>query len=86
MPGMIMRNRKCLTGTFIVKRLRLNRPPLVANRLKKIRKIEERRLLKKYENLAYLLEQMLSQQTELIEEQQKLLREQYKLLNLLLNR
>ena len=74
------------TGTFTLKRLRLNRPPLVANRLRKIRKIEDDRLLKKYESLAHLLDQMLSQQTELMEEQQKLLREQYELLDLLLKR
>lgn len=72
------------TGTFTLKRLRLNRPPLVVNRLRKIRNIEDNRLLKKYESLAHLLEEMLSQQTELMEEQQKLLREQYELLALLL--
>lgn len=74
------------TGIFTLKRLRLNRPSLVANRLRKIKYFENNRLLKKYENFAHLLEQMMSQQAELMEEQQKLLKEQYELLDLLVNR
>lgn len=74
------------TGTFTLKRLRLNRPPLIANRLQKLKNLNKIQLLKKYKNLANLLEQLLFQQGELMEEQQELLRKQYELLNLLINK
>lgn len=65
--------------------MRLNRPPLVANRLKKHKNIEDIRLLKQYQKLAHLLEKLLSQQTDLVEEQQRLLKKQYELLSLLMD-
>lgn len=73
-------------GTFTLKRLRLNRPPLIANRLRKLRNLNKIQMLKQYKNLANLLEQLLFQQGELMEEQQELLRKQYELLNLLINK
>ena len=74
------------TGAFTLRRLRLNRPPLVAYRLSKKRRTEEIRLLTRYRDLVRLLEQLHAQMSELIGEQQELLREQQELLELLLNR
>mgnify|MGYP006306057101 CR=1 FL=1 len=67
------------TGAFTLKRLRLNRPPLVAHRLHN----KELRLLERYRDLVQLLESLLSQQAVLLEEQQRLLREQKRLLQIL---
>jgi hypothetical protein len=64
-------------GAFTLRRLRLNRPPLVDHRLRK-------RLLTRYRDLVKVLEQLLTQQSVLIEEQQELLKEQRQLLQLLL--
>lgn len=72
------------TGTFTLQRLRLNRPPLVAHRLRKRQEAEKARLLAQYRDLARLAEQLLTQQTTLMEEQQRLLKEQRRLLQLLL--
>jgi len=72
------------TGIFTLKRLRLNRPALLAHRLRKRRKTEGTRLLKRYQELMQVLEQLLSQQAMLMEEQQRLLEEQQELLRLLL--
>ncbi len=74
------------TGSFTLKRLRLNRPPLVANRLNRHKNAENMRLLKQYQSLAELLEQTLFRQTELMEEQQRLLKKQYDLLRLLFDK
>jgi hypothetical protein len=65
------------TGAFTLRRLRLNRPPLVAHRQRK-------RLLTRYRDLVQMLEQLLTQQSILMEEQQRLLKEQRQLLQLLL--
>ena len=73
------------TGTFTLKRLRLNRPPLVAYRLSKRRRAEEIRLLTRYRDLVRLLDQLHTQMAELVEEQQELLEEQQTLLRLLLD-
>ena len=73
------------TGTFTLKRLRLNRPPLVAYRLSKRQRAEEIRLLTRYRNLVRLLDQLHTQMAELVEEQQELLEEQQTLLRLLLD-
>jgi CRISPR/Cas system Type II protein with McrA/HNH and RuvC-like nuclease domain len=67
------------TGVFTLRRLRLNRPPLVAHRLR----MKELRQLERYRDLARLLESLLRQQTLLLEEQQRLLREQQRLLQIL---
>jgi hypothetical protein len=74
------------TGTFTLKRLRLNRPPLVAYRLRAHYRTEEQRLLTRYRDVVTLLEQLHQQQLVLLEEQRTLLEEQRALLNLLLKR
>lgn len=70
------------TGTFTLKRLRLNRSPLVAHRLQKRQHTEEMSLLTRYQNTIELIEKMHIQLSELIGEQQKLLKEQKRLLTL----
>lgn len=67
------------TGVFTLRRLRLNRPPLVAHR----RRAQELQQLARYRDLAQLLERLLHQQVVLLEEQQNLLREQARLLQIL---
>jgi len=74
------------TGAFTLKRLRLNRPPLVAHRLRKRQQTEEIRLLTRYRGLIQLLEQLNIQLSALMEEQRQLLEEQRELLRLLLSR
>jgi hypothetical protein len=74
------------TGTFTLKRLRLNRSPLVAHRLRKHHHSEEQRLLERYRDLVAALEQLQTQHAALLEEQRTLLEEQRTLLQLLLKR
>ncbi len=75
------------TSAFTLKRLRLNRPPLVAHRLRKRQQAEENRLLTRYQGLVRLLEQLNIQLYVLMEEQRQLLEEQRELLlRLLLSR
>ena len=74
------------TGAFTIRRLRLNRPPLIAHRLFKRRVAEEVRLLTSYKDLVRLVEQLLAQQSALLQEQQKLLTEQRQLLQMLLEK
>ncbi len=73
-----------LRGEFTIKRLRLNRSPLVAYRLSKRRKSEEIRLLRQYKDLVQLLGQLNEQLVTLVEEQQQLLEEQRELIRFLL--
>jgi hypothetical protein len=72
------------TGAFTLKRLRLNRPPLVAYRVRKQGEIAEYRLLTRYRDLVVIREQLHQQQVALLEEQQVLLEEQRRLVQLLL--
>jgi hypothetical protein len=72
------------TGAFTLKRLRLNRPPLVAYRVRKQGERAEYRLLTRYRDLVVILEQLHQQQAALLEEQQALLEEQRRLVQLLL--
>jgi hypothetical protein len=74
------------TGAFTLKRLRLNRPPLVAYRLRQQSQTEEHRLLARYRDLVAVLEQLHQQQVALLEEQRALLEEQRTLLRLLVQR
>ena len=60
-------------GAFTLQRLRLNRPPLVALRLRKQRETLEHRLLARYHDLVAVLAQLHRQQFALLEEQQALL-------------
>jgi hypothetical protein len=73
------------TGTLTLERLRLNRPPLIAHRLRRSQERERIRLLTRYRELTVLLEQMLEQQADLMEECQSLLEEQRELLQLLID-
>jgi hypothetical protein len=70
-------------GAFTLKRLRLNRPPLVAYRLRKRQRAEEVRLLTRYREIVQLLEQLNTQLSDLMEEQRQLLGEEWELLRLL---
>lgn len=74
------------TGAFTLRRLRLNRPPLVDYRLRGQIRAEENRLLAQYQTLTDLLAQIAEQQARLLQEQHALLEEQNRLLTLLLNR
>jgi len=74
------------TGAFSVARLRLNRPPLVAFRVRRAAEAERLRLLNRYRHLLALLEQVREQQSELLVEQRSLLEEQRALLRLLIDR
>ena len=71
-------------GVFTLRRLRLNRPALVAHRLRKRRQANEARLLARYRDLVEVLEHLNRQQTALLDEQRLLLEEQRTLLRRLL--
>jgi hypothetical protein len=74
------------TGAFTLKRLRFNRAPLVAYRLRKRKQTEETRLLNRYRELVQVLEQLNAQLSALTEEQRQLLDEQRELLRVILRR
>ncbi len=71
-------------GVFTLRRLRLNRPALVANRLERVQRTQERRLLEGYVECLGILEKLYNQQRELLEEQQNLLKQQTELLRRLI--
>lgn len=71
-------------GDFTLRRLRLNRPALVAHRLWERRVAENNRLLLQYQSILGTLEQLLSQQIILLENQRLLMEEYRRLLQLLL--
>ncbi len=71
-------------GVFTLQRLRLNRPPLVAYRLRKHQRERELHLLARYRELVELLGHLQKQTATLLMEQQELLEEQRSLLQLLL--
>jgi HNH endonuclease len=73
------------TGIFSLQRLRLNRHPLVAYRLRKRHQLEEERLLSHYRDLVQLLEKANTHLLRLTKEQQELLKEQQCLLRLFFN-
>jgi hypothetical protein len=70
------------TGEFTLRRLRLNRPPLVVYRLRRQAQAEEVRLLTRSRDLLALLERLYQQQAALLEEQRALLEEQRALLKM----
>lgn len=74
------------TAAFTIQRLRLNRFPLIAYRLRRRKRREEARLLAQYEELLQLQEQLQRQVIAIAQEQQRLLEEQKRLLALLLTR
>jgi hypothetical protein len=67
-------------GTFTLRRLRLNRPPLIAHRLQRRNQDEEARWLARYRDLIKALEHLHRQQAALLEEQHQLFEEQRALL------
>jgi hypothetical protein len=85
---LLLQNGKLLpitpSGAFTIERLRLNRPALVAYRLRAALRAEEEQLLTQYRAVLELLEQIRFQQAALLEEQRTLLEEQRKWLQLLL--
>jgi HNH endonuclease len=72
------------TGAFTLRRLRLNRAPLVAYRLRHRYRLEEERLLTRCRDMIVLLERLYEQHGVLLEEQRTLLQEQRALMDLLL--
>jgi hypothetical protein len=68
-----------------LRRLRLNRPPLIAYRLRKQNQAEEEQLLMRYREIISALEQLHKQQLALLQEHRGLLDEQRNLLRLLLS-
>ena len=74
-----------VAGAFTLKRLRLNRSPLVAYRLRKRQHADQVRLLTRYREIVQLLEQLNTQLSILMEEQRQLFEEQRELLRLLLS-
>ncbi|EFO79778.1 hypothetical protein OSCT_2376 [Oscillochloris trichoides DG-6] len=71
-------------GAFTIRRLRLNRPPLIAYRLNAIRHREETSLLEELRLLIKLQEDAQQQHASLLREQQTLLEQQRALLTILL--
>ncbi len=74
------------TGVFTIRRLRLNRKPLIAYRLRKKEEEATVRLLVRYGELVKLLERLNRQMSSVMDEQQLLLEEQRELLRIILRR
>ena len=72
-------------GVFTIHRLRLNRPALVAYRVRRRQHAVTARLLTQYHTMLELHERLQAQVTVLMAEQRQLLEEQRALLNLLLS-
>lgn len=68
------------TGNFTLNRLRLNRSPLVALRLRRRHDEQREQLLRRYQDLNEVHEKLLKHQTELMERIWRLLEDQQKLL------
>lgn len=73
-------------GVFTIKRLRLNRAPLLTYRVRRSAAAEERQLLQRYRELVASLEQLREQQFALLMEHGSLLAHQRELLKLLIGR
>ena len=73
------------TGEFTIRRMRLNRPQLVAYRRRQKMQTEQKALLKRHREIARMLDALHRQQSELLEEERKLLEEQQNLLSALLD-
>jgi hypothetical protein len=71
-------------GTFTIRRLRLNRPPLVAHRRQRQEHAERDRLLRNYQDIVESLRRLAEQQARLLADQHDLLHQQHDLLRLLL--
>lgn len=70
------------TGEFTLHRIRLNRPALVAHRMRRLTQAAEEGLLDRYRELLVLLEQIQIRHAALLEEHHALLEEQRELLRL----
>lgn len=73
------------TGRFTLSRLRLNRPPLVAYRLRQRQGREEQYLLARLHDMVVLVGQVQGQQTALLQEHSALLQEQLRVMQALLS-
>lgn len=71
-------------GEFTIARLRLNRSPLVAHRLERMRREETELLLQRHREIIRTLEHLTDQQSILLEENRTLLEEQRRILHMLL--
>lgn len=71
-------------GAFTINRLRLNRPPLIAHRIRERQLAEDARRLARQQEAVRLLENLNRQFSALVEEQQRLLEELGELLRFLL--
>lgn len=71
-------------GTFTIARLRLNRSPLIAHRLRQITRSEEGALLTQLRDVIGTLERLQAQHALLLEQQRQLLEAQHALITLLL--
>lgn len=74
------------SGAFTLRRLRLNRPQLVALRLSRAAQSEELHLATRYREVLDLLNRLQEQHAVLLEDHRRLLEEQGALLRLLLRR
>ena len=72
------------TGRFTLQRLRLNRPPLITNRLRRRPRQTEERLLVRLREITRTLEHLQTQNQDLMRENHTLLLQQRRLLELLL--
>lgn len=70
-------------GVWTIRRLRLNRTPLVQNRLLRQAQTDKDRQLRQYQDTARLLVELLAQQENLLREQQELLEEYRRILRVL---
>lgn len=66
--------------TFTLNRLRLNRPALVAHRLRRRQPLKEIQLMERYERILAALEQLSEQHATLLEEHRDLLKEQKRMI------
>ncbi|MGC4043672.1 MAG: HNH endonuclease [Armatimonas sp.] len=70
-------------GIWTIQRLRLNRLPLVQNRLLRQTRVDRDRLLRQYQDTVRLLAELMAQQESLLQEQLELLEEYRRILNVL---
>jgi hypothetical protein len=73
-------------GEFTLARLRLNRPALVAQRIRRLSQVAEQGLLERYRDVLAILEQMQQRHATLLEDHRALLQEQRELIRLLMSK
>ena len=72
-------------GRFTLQWLRLNRSALITHRLQKRRRSQQEALLKHYEGVITLIQQVREQERLLVEKQQSTIEEQRRMIRILLN-